>query len=332
MYYIFLILTLFSTEVFSKGSKKPPVKPGESHSFEDKTYSKCVNDVQGSLEKIDRKPRKYYDFAVNSKIFYSQNYRMSLFNKNTLGIDNHIQGFAKLKGLENFIISGADFKRKEAHLFVVNNGRVIKKLIIGKGNLWHPGGISTAGNVLAVPNQAYKTEGPDFIQLYDIRDPKNPKDLLTFESKIAAGISLHRRKSDGKYLLIAGSGLLISKTSNILDGFGPRQKFKEEMGSLGQSQSILEDCKTKELFLVTFDNTAKAAPITRGKDILSLYKINISGPGVSKIKDYEFKCGWMKCNFDAGVAVYIEDNKIKFRGTHHFRRWFGKKIRSGEFY
>ena len=332
-FYIFLLLAFFSTESFAKGSKLPPEIPQESQSFKNSAYSKCINDVQKSLEKVSRKPRKYIDFKVTSKVFYSQNYRMSLFNKNTLGLDNHIQGLAKLNGTENFIISAGDMKRKEAHLFVVNDGKVIKKLLIGKGNLWHPGGISVAGNVLAVPNQAYKTKGPDFIQLYDVRDPKNPKDLLKFEAKIASSISLHRWKSNGKYLLLAGNGILISKTSNILDGFESRKEFTNKWFSAGNSQSIIEDCKTKELFLITVRNTARVTPIDpRGKDILTLYKLNLKEPGVFKIRDYEFKCGYMKCNFDSGTAIYIEDDKIKIRAVHHYRRWFGKKIRSGEFY
>lgn len=328
-----MLLAFFSIGSFAKGSKLPPVEPQMSESFENHSYSPCINDVQKSLEKVSRRPQKYFNFKVNSKIFYSQNYRMSIFNKNKLGLDNHIQGFAKLSGKENFIISAGDIKRKEAHLFVVNDGVVFKKMIIGKGNLWHPGGITTAGNVLAVPNQAYKTEGPDFIQLYDIEDPKNPKGLYSFEAKISASISLHRWKSSGKYLLITGNGMLISKTSNILDGFEPRKEFKGKRFSAGQSQSIIEDCKTKELFLVTVHNTAKVTPVDpRGKDMLTLYKFDLNKLKLTKVKEYKFKCGWMKCNFDAGVAIYIEDNKIKIRAIHHFRSKFGRRIKSGEFY
>jgi len=258
---------------------------------------------------------------------------MSLFNKNTLGLDNHFQGIAKLKGSNNFIISGGDFKRKEAHLFVINRGRVVKKMIIGKGNLWHPGGISVAGDVLAVPNQAYKTSGPDYIQFYDVRDPKNPKELFKIQMTIGMGISFHRRRSDQRYILIHGSKVSISKTANILDKFKPSRPLNF---SAKQNQSIIEDCRTKELYVVNFNNDSKAAPILPGKDIASLYKLNLNEGGASasgtKIKDYIFNCGYMRCNFAAAATLYIERNRIKIRATHHYRRWFGKKIRSGEFY
>lgn len=328
-----LILFLFSTSLFSKGSKLPPEKPEGSKGFINESYSACAKNVEEQIENISKKPKKFYKFKVNSKVFYSQNYRMSIFNKNKLGIDNHFQGIVKLKGKNNFIISAGDFKRKEAHLFVVNEGRVIKKMIIGKGDLWHPGGLGIAGDVMVVPNQPYKTKGPDMLQIFDVSDPKNPKSLLDIEMPVSAAISLHRRESDRNYILNSGHGLYFSKSDDILEGFRPIRKFSKRINT-GQSQEIIEDCDTKELFLLTFDNTAKAAPIEHGKNFMALYKIEFkeSRPSFTKIKVYELKCAFMKCNFDAGVGVYIENGKIKIRAIHHFRQQLGKTIRSGEYY
>jgi len=346
--YFYLILLVLSNSAFSRGSIKPS-RPQPSRSKKNRSYyrhhnrtaaSPCIWNVQTQLSRIRRYPRQVRNYSLNDRIFYWFGYRMNLFNKNTAGIENHFQGLVKLPGWGNFIFSGGDLKRREAHLFIMRNGRAVKKLIIAKGAIWHAGGISRAGDVLAVPIQTHKTGAASIVKFYDIKDPYNPRELYTSirDNTIWGydGVSLHRR-SDGKYLLLQGNGIRISNSTNILDGFGPKMPLAG-LDLPGSGFSLVRECRTNQLYVAKFFNNGKGAPILNGEDVVELFKIDMNwrapyNPRSRKVKTYKFKCRTWQCNFSAGAALVKDPNSglMSIYSIYHYRIWSGRKIPIAEF-
>ena len=99
---------------------------------------------------------------------------------------------------------------------------IIVPLELETGAYWHPGGLSTMGDILAVPLQSYlvdsvPTPANKTVFLY-LHDPKNPV-RIDMEVPLGGGNSSMVKLPSGRYLIQISGTWLLSKTTNFADGF-----------------------------------------------------------------------------------------------------------------
>lgn len=165
------------------------------------------------------------------------------------GNENHFQGFQRLLSGHHFVISGGEWKARSSHLFV---GRIVSRAglpTLGPNSLdstapagdtivarldvdaimWHAGGVSLCGHVLAVPvecgpNWTYGVRGVDpppcdparsAIYFIDLREPTAPRPL-------SVSVKRERRKATAAGLLhIPDVGYLLG----VLSAHKPEKGF-----------------------------------------------------------------------------------------------------------
>ena len=340
------------------------------NSFAYRDVNPCVENVVESMKHLKRNGS---DLRVrNNKIIKGRKYTMGLFNK--FGIDNHFQGIQRLFNSEYFVFSGGDYARKQGHLFIgkiesksgaelwgenripwkktPKKDKLISKIKVGSKLWWHPGGLQTLGGILVVPSEDYKVTNTAIIEFFDMSRPQRPvkfKHSIIRKHQDAGGVAITKLEN-GYYLLGVHAtpeiDFYLSKSMRFEDGFDSKKfmswnknnvqqnaGFTQEFG--GSSMNFIKQCDG-ELFIATFNNSSKAAPIIKGKDWMSLYQIDFKDDlsavsAVTKVAEKSFTCKG-RCNFAAGVGVYITPSKqLHVYSINHFRNFWGSHIKFREF-
>lgn len=358
-----------------------PPSTEEVASFND--TNACVSDVEGQFNAVNTTGNKLEAYA---SIDYIHPDRYTEKVDNLFGLQNHIQGFKRLRKPGYFAVVGGDpprnavlnqyvpdflasalyaiidtKNRSASDLWIVRIDSkvsagsgpmgsnldfgpwnyphpwdtIVLPIEIEKGNFWHPGGIDTLGDILAIPIQAYLVTDPEQSKtvFFYVGNPENPM-KFDFEINIGGSYATMDKLSNGRYLLVVDGKYMLSNSTNFADGFDTSNVLS---GAPGGSQAhIITQCDGQK-YMMTFGNTGSAAPtFSNGTDEATLYKLDYTSSGIldsspslnaapvtTQVAKRNFSCysGGKYCNFDAAGGTYVDPatNKMSLYGIYHFR-------------
>lgn len=318
-----------------------------------------VSDVVKQFSKI--RTRGDYMAAWDGGQFPSHRYTSNI--KNELGLSNHFQGIQRFSSSNYLVISGADRHEPMSHLFVVkmgsrnnqgnwrsnltktrtpaNNDEIVATIRMDS-TLWHAGGISILGDILAVPLYSRGDPPISRIVFYQVKSPEKPK-LLNFSIDIVGGMAsaVALTKIINDYYLVGIRYLnskrptldfYLSKSRNIFDGFDEEKIswFASELKAVeglepnfDQYQCInFINQSDRKLFLIGIHNTSRTSPLIGGKNIVDLFEIVFPGrslrmsnpefaiPTIIKLASKVFECKDGQCNMDAAAGIYVDSSGI----------------------
>ncbi|MFQ5799548.1 MAG: hypothetical protein ACE5H0_12770 [Bacteroidota bacterium] len=288
---------------------------------------------------------------------------------NSLGFNNHFQGVQRLRNSSYLAVTGSDVHSGVAHLFLVhlasrsaigrwgsnlvfathpkNPSETVEQPIPGDmvvtrvdldTVLWHAGGLSTLGHLLAIPID----HGDDRskVVFYDASDPTNLNRLQpTIEraASRAAAVAV-TRLPDGRYLAAVRSSteydFYVSRSDDFLDGFDSDSFVRWDRGGVLpelratsnlQNINFLNQCDGS-LFMIGFRHTSPAAPTLPGQNVAYLFKVVFPDGDYSQVPDIEqvgrkvMSCSDSQCNFDAAAGAFITDDaELLVYGAAHYR-------------
>jgi hypothetical protein len=211
--------------------------------------------------------------------------------------------------------------------------------------LWHAGGISLLGDILAVPLESDTRSKIVFLHMLD---PENPTQLdceIKRTNIASAGAVALARLVNGKFVCAVWrevkkkpKGRLdfyVSKTDDIREGFeenpdGRKKIVTWSYGSLNlnedrdpryQCVNFIEPINkdagngVTRLYMIATENGSPASPLLGGPDIADLFEILIpetmsNSPGnlptLRRIDTKQFFCNREYCNLNAAGGVYID--------------------------
>jgi len=278
--------------------------------------------------------------------------------KNKMGFRNHFQGIQRLQNQNYLVVSGSNTNEPMSNLLIIKmesqgvNGdwttnirdektpspgdSVVKALSIDS-LLWHAGGLSALGDILAVPVYGGKPLHGKIL-FYDMRNPEAPQKLdleIDRPGRKAYAVAL-AKLPNGFYLAAVLSDrdhlprrldFYLSYSKNFLDGFQPdfvTWLASEVRAAAGQDknfsdfQSIaLISQSDGRLFFAGFHNTIPSLRVIPGKDYGDLYEVIfppetlretdplLARPEIIKIANRQFYCKDGYCNMDAAAGLYI---------------------------
>ncbi len=298
--------------------------------------------------------------------------------ENGLGFSNHFQGVQRLRRGNYLVLTGGDPNEPRSHIFIAKMGsryaqggwrsnlietgkppdedQMVRVIGIDP-DLWHAGGISVLGDILAVPIYGNgKNEGSQQVHakivFYSMVKPEAPQRLnFTIDRPGVKAAAVALTKLPNGYILVAvwsdsdslerRLDFYISKSTNILDGFHQQKVTwlaSNVQASIGQQpnfsnfQNINFITQTDgRLFLVGFHNTSDAAPTLPGRDFADLYEVKFPSetaeqdpprllvPNITKVENKQLICEDKQCNFDAAAGIYIDPNGIlRLYATYHW--------------
>ncbi len=315
-------------------------------------------------------------------------FRYTSTKQNSYGFNNHLQGMMRLRNGPYAVMSGGDPHDTMSHLFVLKLGT---KVHVGAGPwrsntllgdplqhdgvistieidpiLWHGGGMSTLGDLLAVPIET--SDSPySRIVFFDMGQPEQPGRIdpsldIKRPGEKAGAVAL-ARLDDGRYLCGVWSDsdslpvrldCYVSRSSEFSDGWldTPTRWYASTARAAGiQSRKVPKFQAVNfvrqsdgALYLVGMHNTAAAAPIEDGHDEAHLFTFEISSAGdppapvpkptVTKVGTYRFRCNHCQCNMDASSGVHVaSDGRLYLYAGFHFRMGPGpeRQLRFNEF-
>ena len=341
-------------------SYKPMVLPAPRPTDRFATINPPVRNVLKEYDKIrvDGDYLRVHDGNQIPEMRYTANV------DNKLGLGNHFQGIQRLKRGRYIVISGGDphtnqDHKRASHLFVIKLGsrppgtgpwgsnvirsrvpngtdKIVRTIGIDR-QLWHAGGISVCGDILAVPVESNQPEKSRIV-FYNMRDPEKPRQFLRTvnRAKTKAGAVALTRLSNGYYLLAVWSDsdskprrleFYLSQSTNFLQGFkrDPVTWYATDVQAGTGQDPNFSNFQTVNfinqsdggLFLVGLHNTSDAAPTTPGRDYADLYSVTfgdglsratpqLSVPTITKIAKRQFFCNDQQANMDAAAGVYID--------------------------
>ncbi len=282
---------------------------------------------------------------------------------NSLGLGNHFQGMQRLRKGSYVVVSGGDqhsnAKHKRAsHLFVIKLGsrasrgpwgsnlvkrqvpptsdRIVKTIGIDR-QLWHAGGISVCGDILAVPVESSSPERSRVV-FYNMNNPEKPQQFthtVKRPNAKAGAVALTRLPND-YYLLAVWSDsdtkprrldFYLSQSTRFMDGFapGPVTWYARDVAAASGQDPNFSNFQTVNfvnqtdgrMFMVGLHNTSDQAPTVPGRDYADLYSLSfgnslsratpvLSVPIITKIDKRQFFCNDQQSNMDAAAGVYLD--------------------------
>ena len=266
-------------------------------------------------------------------------YRTSM--RNWFGLLNHFQGIQRLPGRDYLILSGSNPRSSAAELFVVRldgeKGDVVARIGVDSA-MWHAGGLSTVGRILAVPLHGASPRHAKVV-FYDVSDPERPM-------KLPVEIDRPRRKAsavaitdlpNGRYLaavLSAYDGLprridfYLSRSAAFEEGFLPdfvTWHVRDVTARAGQERTFshfqgLNFVRQTDgrLYLVGFHNSVASPAVLPGRDYADLYEVvfpprtldalvpALARPGVIKTANRLLRCSGGYCNMDAAAGLFVD--------------------------
>lgn len=235
---------------------------------------------------------------------------------------------------------------------------ILKTIVVEKGRNWHAGGIAASGDIMAVPVED-KEGGHSLIRFLDMSNPEYPEmyPYHIVRQGEQAGACAITQLDNGRFLCIVWSdsddGLdrfdfYLSHGSQIPDGFSDKISIPLRDIHMGTDQrfwyqSIQLVEATEGLFLLAFSNSKKAAPVAKGTNQLSIFKLDLASQ-TTRLKDPElaapkmyscgirnFDSGRSYYNFAAAVGTYVNSRGVlSMYSAHHWRR--AGTVRFAEFY
>lgn len=278
--------------------------------------------------------------------------------RNKMGFRNHFQGIQRLPNKNYLVVSGSNTNEPMSNLFIIKMdsqsatgnwttnipggkvpppGDTVVKALSIDSVMWHAGGLSALGDILAVPVYGSKPLHGKIL-FYDMRNPEKPRKLgieIDRPGRKAYAAAL-TKLSTGFYLAAVLSGrdhlprrldFYLSQSKNFLDGFNPNfvtWLASEVQAGAGQDknfsdfQSIAFIPQSDErLFFAGFHNTIPSLRIIPGKDYGDLFEVIfpaetlretnpvLAKPLIMKIANRQFYCKDGYCNMDAAAGLYI---------------------------
>ncbi len=295
---------------------------------------------------------------------------------NSFGRGNHFQGIQRLQTQNYLVISGGDPHEACSHLFIVRMGSRIgaggwRSNLIATGRpfdadevvgvigidplMWHAGGISTCGDILAVP--IYGVDENEKMQcrivFYDFSKPESPGQFDFFIDRpgMKAGAVAITKLQNGHFLAAVWSDsdslptrldFYLSRSNNFFEGFNPQATTwyaSQVRASNGNGSSFdhfqninFINRRDGRLFLVGMHNTSTLAPTLWGNDFADLYEIDFPGghpfksnpelevPTVTKLAKKQFYSNVLQSNMDAAAGVYVDaDGVLRVYSAYHWR-------------
>jgi hypothetical protein len=204
--------------------------------------------------------------------------------------------------------------------------------------LWHAGGLSTLGDLLAIPID--HGDGRSQILFYDASDPPNLIKLgptIDRMASRAAAVAL-TRVPDGRYLAAVRASIeydfYISRSDDFVDGFDSAAFARWDRGGILpelratsdlQNINFLRQCDGS-LFMIGFRQTSPVAPTLPGQNVAYLYRVVFPNGDYSQVPDIQqvgrkvISCSDSQCNFDAATGAYItNDAELLIYGMTHYR-------------
>ena len=281
----------------------------------------------------------------------------------------HFQGIQRSRTGPFLFLSGGDMLEPSAQLFVVKlasrpeNGpwgsnirfeqypeatdSLVGMYSLAK-ELWHAGGISLMGDVLAVP---IENDTQSEIRFYDVSDPTAPtlfNNAINRDAK-ATAVALCRldnhRYLCGVWFNEDKVDFYLSRSSHFQDGF-PRSPVRWDWHDLNlkeprnyQAVNFLRS-ESGDLFMVGTERAARTVPGNpyMGFDRADLFRVTIDRrtllhslrrpqlvkPTLTHLQTARLEDGGKYCNFGAGGGVYVDDKKrLILYGAFHWRGWQG---------
>ncbi len=305
-------------------------------------HTPCVDDVERSFASIDASGTALS--IGDGTVFEAGNaWRYTLTVDNEFGLDNHLQGLARMGPF--LFISGGDAQRTQADVFVGElGGQMLGRVPLDEGDEWHAGGIDLLDGVLAVPTERLRVEGDEHtasLRLFDVTDPlaSVPLDVIDLGTNATAHAVGMTRVGD--------QVLLASWDDRQLDLFwrGDTTPFgvieaanmvsevpdAGTPGVNGQSVNLLQQCDG-QVYAVLADNTSDL-PIDGGTDFAELFLLDVDQLTLTKVASKALVCPPDQgCNFRAAGGVWVdEDAQVRLYSTPYYRDGEAGLTRVGEF-
>jgi hypothetical protein len=267
---------------------------------------------------------------------------------NRLGFRNHFQGVQRIPGTDFLVVSGSDPRGPASSLFVLRFGhpgrrthepdRVLAEVPLDS-TLWHAGGMSTMGRILAVPIYGGKPRHGRVLFFDTATAPQLESLAVTIErpGRKAYATAIARLQS-GHVLVAVLAGrddlprrldFYRSRTARLADGFDhepvtwPAREVRSVAGqspNFGDFQGIgLVTQRDGSLFLVGLHNTAPSIDLLPGRDYADLYRVEFPGsevlsapgamltkPRLTKVANRHLVCEGGHCNLDASAGLYVD--------------------------
>ena len=301
---------------------------------------RLIDDVEAAFARIE--VRGEHLIARTNGLIPDPRYRTSL--RNWFGLLNHFQGIQRLTGTEYLVLSGSNPRSSAAELFVVRlggDGAGVVRRIAVDSTMWHAGGLSTVGRILAVPLHGASPRHAKVV-FYDMSDPERPIRLpveIDRPGRKASAVAV-TDLSNGRYLaavLSAYDGLprrmdfYLSRSAALEDGFLPELVTWQvgEVGARAGQQRTFSHFQglnfvrqtDGRLFLVGFHNSVASPAVLPGRDYADLYEVAfpagtldavvpaLARPDVIKAANRRLRCTGGYCNLDAAAGLFVDADR-----------------------
>jgi hypothetical protein len=353
-------------------------QPVLTHAEEQTLAAMCrrhwIADVPAAFDAL---PKKGTKLRINTRDYFPDRPAYTKVPENALGGENHFQGFQRLLSGHHVAISGGDWRNRASHLFIgrlasragsnvfgsnMGDGRPsAADTIIARLNLhdtmWHAGGISLCGHVLAVPVECgppqwhYAARGIDpprcdnsrsAIYLVDVRQPSDPKTLIepiTRDDRKATAAALLHVPGTG-YLLMVVSAAKADADDDVDDedyrpvrmdfywsngeelsgGFSEPVEYRIPRDLIWASYQTINLVRETDGDVFMFGLTGKVA---------DLFKVGMPSPGqpwtpsLEHVKGRKFDMDKNFTEFKAGAGFFSRDGTLALYGVPQWRRWDG---------
>ena len=291
---------------------------------------------------------------------------------NKMGLQNHFQGMQRLNQAPYLVLSGGDINEPMSHVFIVRmasrsadgswgsnvtsqgrppaEDRAVATLGLDP-YLWHAGGLSLLGDILAVPIESSTTRTSKIV-FYSLREPEAPR---LFSYRIdrphgKTGAVALTKLPNGYYLAAVWSDsdalprrleFYLSRSTNFFDGFDENfvRWLPEEVQAASGQQADFSNFQNINfltqtdgtLYLAGTHNTARAAPVEAGEDRADLYRVDfpeatlapepvLQKPILTKVAGRRFFSERNQSNLDAAGGLYVDaSGTLALYAGFHFR-------------
>ncbi|NIR45386.1 MAG: hypothetical protein GWN99_13290 [Gemmatimonadetes bacterium] len=332
-----------------------------------------VEDVVDQFARV--RPRGDYLAARDGGVFPRHRYTYKNHGDNRARV--HFQGIGRLRDGKHVVLSGGDIVAPASQLFVIrmdsrrtgawgsnilfdddapeSDGLVAIARLDEK--LWHSGGISVLGDIVAVPIEDEKS-GRSRIVFLDLSEPEKPRSFeTTIERTKRVGMASAAtlcKLPNGHYICAVWKNaplrldFYLSRSTDFADGFR-KQHLEWPFGKLLPTGGREADYQgihfvrqaDGKFFLVGTENTSKMAPLAKGDDVADLLLVEfveetlgdnpkLAEPAITRVAEKRFEPAQEYSNMDAaGGAFVTADLTLCIYSGFHWRR--SKELRFVEF-
>jgi len=273
-------------------------------------------------------------------------YRQSL--TNLFGLHNHFQGIQRVPDSDYVVVSGSNPRMSELFIVRLASGDRVSENSIPPENgivarigidpvMWHAGGLSLDGTILAVPLYGGSPRRGT-IAFYDLRDPEKPEKLPVEIDRLgrkSMAVALTRLPG-GLYLAAVLGGydglprrieFYLSETERLEDGFRSPSvtlRVSEVQARPGQDRTFSHFQNANfirqadnRLYLVGFHNKSFFQSRMFGSDYADLYEVvfprdtidaavpRLVRPTLIKAGSRSLNCTDGYCILDAAAGLYV---------------------------